>query len=422
MGRPEYSSRPGTTSQSGISAWFQRRKDRKKEAAEIAAKMITDDTAKNELAIINTLRSVDFLHSKLPREVLDHKENPNRNCGDLEFASRVVCSKLIKNPQTLAVDMRKIDERLLTIAVWFKQSVEQGDERAAYAAKGALARGINDIRSRVPLNDPALFTQYVEANARYLDSWITLIGIAQVTDRLKENVEEQKKRIEDKREESQAKREQMKAWFQDSNSAEGKTLAYVLKHDSPEERMSWTPEQKEMQKRIIEDRLDDVRLLVDGLLLEEAEKGYASKNNQVEILYSKVASQVVVCDPDLMNKFREDVDDMFKSLAASDAEFDETMRAMEDIEGRVMQLYTSPGSQRAAAIMEEQVKKMAEEIKQKQLAEGDTGAKELEALRDRFGIMSVEEEENLKRQAAIEQQRVEQELYEEVSEEELNYN
>lgn len=78
-----------------------------KEVEETLAKMITDDTAKNALAIADTLRSIDFLNSKLPEEVLEHKKNPNRSFGDLEFTCKAACLILINNPQTLPADLRK---------------------------------------------------------------------------------------------------------------------------------------------------------------------------------------------------------------------------------------------------------------------------------------------------------------------------
>ena len=171
MPKPEFSTRPSRTSKSkGISGWIQGRKERKKALAEQTAKIITDDTAKNETAIIDTLSSIDFIHSRLPEEVLEAKSNPNRPCGDLEYASKAICRMLLKNPQTLSLDLRKLDEKLLTISMLFKQSIEQGDKRAAFAAKAALVRGINDIRARIPANSPELFNQFIEVNAKYLDS------------------------------------------------------------------------------------------------------------------------------------------------------------------------------------------------------------------------------------------------------------
>ena len=410
MPRPEFSTRPGRTSKSkGISGWIQGRKERKKALAEQTAKIITDDTAKNETAIIDTLSSIDFIHSRLPEEVLEAKSNPNRPCGDLEYASKAICRMLLKNPQTLSLDLRKLDEKLLTISMLFKQSIEQGDKRAAFAAKAALVRGINDIRTRIPANSPELFNQFIEANAKYLDSWITLIGLAQVADRMEQNAEEQKALLTSKEEKHKKALEQLKSIIQE-DSVKAEIFADIVNHDSPEERAKWTQEQRDMHKLLIEKRMDGVILQLDRLLLQQKETDLASKESQIETLYSKVASQEIVADPNLMNKFREEVDKMFEELAASDAEIDETLRLMDDIEGRIAQMDKAPGAVRAQEVVAEEGKAAIEEIKRMQDIEIGNQAKRTDEKLKSLGILSKEDEAILKRQAEEAQQKAMEEM------------
>lgn len=410
MPRPEFSTRPGRTTKSkGISGWIQGRKERKKALAEQTAKIITDDTAKNETAIIDTLSSIDFIHSRLPEEVLEAKSNPNRPCGDLEYASKAICRMLLKNPQTLSLDLRKLDEKLLTISMLFKQSIEQGDKRAAFAAKAALVRGINDIRTRIPANSPELFNQFIEANAKYLDSWITLIGLAQVADRMEQNVEEQKALLTSKEEKHKKVLEQLKSIIQE-DSVKAEIFADIVNHDSPEERAKWTQEQRDMHKMLIEKRMDGVHLQLDSLLLQQKETDLASKESQIETLYSKVASQEIVADPNLMNKFREEVDKMFEELAASDAEIDETLRLMDDIEGRIAQMDKAPGAVRTREVVAEEGEAAIEEIKRMQdIAIGNQAKRTDEKLKS-LGILSKEDEAILKHQAEEAQQRAMEEM------------
>ena len=410
MPRPEFSTRPGRTSKSkGISGWIQGRKERKKALAEQTAKIITDDTAKNETAIIDTLSSIDFIHSRLPEEVLEAKSNPNRPCGDLEYASKAICRMLLKNPQTLSLDLRKLDEKLLTISMLFKQSIEQGDKRAAFAAKAALVRGINDIRTRIPANSPELFNQFIEANAKYLDSWITLVGLAQVADRMEQNAEEQKALLTTKEEKHKKAQEQLKSTIQE-DSVKAEIIADMAKHDTPEERAKWTQEQRDMHKLLIDKRMDGVILQFDRLLLQQKETDLASKESQIETLYSKVASQEIVADPNLMNKFREEVDKMFEELAASDAELDETLRLMDDIEGRIAQMDKAPGAVRAREVVAEEGEAAIEEIKRMQDIEIGNQAKRAAEKLKRLGILSKEEEAALKRQAEEAQQKAMEEM------------
>ena len=189
--------RPGSavkTSANPFANWLAARKERKNQAEEQASRMITNRIAENESIIIDQLNSIDFLHSRLPAEVLHAKSRETQPCGDLEYASRAIVHMLLKNPQTIKMDIRKIDQKLLTLVLLYKQAIEQGDQRAAYAAKGALIRGFNDIRSRIPQNQPELAKQFVEANAEYLDRWVTLVGLAQVADRTKQNVDNQREK------------------------------------------------------------------------------------------------------------------------------------------------------------------------------------------------------------------------------------
>ena len=410
MPRPEFSTRPGRTSKSkGISGWIQGRKERKKALAEQTARIITDDTAKNETAIIDTLSSIDFIHSRLPEEVLEAKSNPNRPCGDLEYASKAICRMLLKNPQTLSLDLRKLDEKLLTISMLFKQSIEQGDKRAAFAAKAALVRGINDIRARIPANSPELFNQFIEVNAKYLDSWITLVELAQNADRVEQNAEEQKALLTTKEEKHKKAQEQLKSTIQE-DSVKAEIIADMAKHDTPEERAKWTQEQRDMHKLLIEKRMDGVILQLDRLLLQQKETDLASKESQIETLYSKVASQEIVADPNLMNKFREEVDKMFEELAASDAEIDETLRLMDDIEGRIAQMDKAPGAVRAQEVAAEEAKAAIEEIKRMQDIEIGNQAKRAAEKLKRLGILSKEEEAALKRQAEEAQQKAMEEM------------
>lgn len=410
MPRPEFSTRPGRTSKSkGISGWIQGRKERKKALAEQTAKIITDDTAKNETAIIDTLSSIDFIHSRLPEEVLEAKSNPNRPCGDLEYASKAICRMLLKNPQTLSLDLRKLDEKLLTISMLFKQSIEQGDKRAAFAAKAALVRGINDIRTRIPANSPELFNQFIEANAKYLDSWITLVGLAQVADRMEQNAKEQKALLTSKEEKHKKALEQLKSIIQE-DSVKAEIFADIVNHDTPEERAKWTQEQRDMHKLLIEKRMDGVHLQLDSLLLQQKETDLASKESQIETLYSKVASQEIVADPNLMNKFREEVDKMFEELAASDAELDETLRLMDDIEGRIAQMDKAPGAVRAREVVAEEGEAAIEEIKRMQDIEIGNQAKRTDEKLKSLGILSKEDEATLKRQAEEAQQKAMEEM------------
>ena len=91
--------RPGSavkTSANPFANWLAARKERKNQAEEQASRMITNRIAENESIIIDQLNSIDFLHSRLPAEVLHAKSRETQPCGDLEYASRAIVHMLLK--------------------------------------------------------------------------------------------------------------------------------------------------------------------------------------------------------------------------------------------------------------------------------------------------------------------------------------
>lgn len=406
-GRPA----PGAKAASSnpFTAWIQARKERRQEAQEQASRMITNQLAKNETTIIDQLSSVDFLHSRLPKKELEQKSRPNQPCCDLEFASRSIVHALLANPQTIKIDIRKLDEKMLTLAMLFKQSVEQGDSRAAYAAKGALVRAVRDIRSRIPQDQPELAKQFVELNAKYLEEWITLVSLAQVADQTKKNVDAQRALSEAEKENLERTIDGLWGQIQE-NPSYTEAFHDIYKNDTPEARANWTEVQREVHKLMIELRMKRVTSTLTDQLLHQQEIDLSVKEAQVEALNARLAGVPIVADPNLMNKFQENIDELFDQLAASDAEIDEMLKLMDDIEGRIKQLNSAPGFTRAQEIAAEEAAAVIEEIKRRQDVEsGELASKAPKHLKD-MGILSKEELAERLRELQEAQLRAEEEL------------
>ncbi len=364
MGRPDFTARKAaadTKPSNPFAAWVRGRKERRREMEEQASRMITDEIAKNETTIIDQLNSIDFLHSRLPKSVLEEKTRKNQSCCDLEYACQAIIRKLLKEPQTIKTDIREIDRRLLTLTLLLKQAVEQGDTKAAYAAKGALVRGINEIRARIPQNQPQLAGQFVEKNAAYLDEWIELVGFAQIADRTKQNVEKRREACE----EDKAKRKKkIDALGKEILNNPGYAEAFrdMSQHDTPEERAKWTPEQRDLHRQMVDQRIQQAVLELGDRLLQQEEMNLLSVETKYDVMREAVAAVPIVSDPDLMNKFQESLDKVFEQLAAGDADVDEMLKTVDDIEGRIMQLDNAPGAIRAREVAAEQARKLAEQI------------------------------------------------------------
>lgn len=411
MPRPEISRRGASGNQSAnpFANWLRGRKERRREAEDEASRLITNKIAENESTIIDKLNSIDFLHSRLPKSVLDAKQRPDQPYGDLEYAARGIVHMLLKNPQTIKIDIRKFDQKLMTLVLMYKQAIEQGDIRAAYAAKGALVRGFSDIRTRLPQNQPELAKQFVEANVHYLDQWITLVGLAQVADRTKQNVESQKalhdKAVGRHKEKNENLRKELQG---DTDYTEA--FYHIYNHDSPEERAKWTDTQREVHRMMIERRMEGVNLELNNLLVQQQELDLTAKEAQVDVLYSKVAALPIVQDPDLMNKFKESVDEIFRQLAESDADIDATLKTMDEIEGRIQQLNNAPGAIRAREVAAEEAENAVKEIMKMQNDISGKSANKAKQMREDLGIFSEEQLAQMRKEAEIEQQRIMQEM------------
>ena len=414
MPRPEFSTRrtgPGakTASSNPFAAWLQGRKERRQEAQEQASRMITNQIAQNESTIVDQLNSVDFLHSKLPESVLTQKSRPNQSCCDLEYACKGIVRTLLSNPQTIKIDIRQIDEKMLTLVMLFKQAVEQGDSRAAYAAKGALVRAVMDIRMRIPQEQPELAKQFVELNAKYLEEWITLVSLAQVADRTKQNVDTQRALNNTEREKNEAAISELANQIE-TDPAYSKAFFEIHENDTPESRINWTEEQKRLHKLMVELKMKRVNLALSDQMLHQQELDLSMKEAQVEALNTKVAAVPIVADPNLMNKFQEDINELFDQLAASDAEIDEMLKTMDDIEGRIAQLNNAPGAIRGREIAAEEAAKVVKEIQKRQEAESGELTSKTPSYLKKLGILSTEELAERQREIQEAQQRAEEEL------------
>jgi len=391
-------------SRNPFAAWLENRKERRRQAEEEASRLITNKIAENENVIIDKLSSIDFFHSKLPKKYLEAKSNPEQRYGDLEYAAQLIIYKLRKNPQTIKMDIRKFDQKLLTLVLLFKQAVEQGDVRAAFAAKAAVVRAVTDIRSRIPQDQPELAQQFVEANANYLDQWITLVNLSQVADRVKQNVEAQRARLEEAMERGEEDTKALQAKIRENDEF---LIAFNKLTDRTldQNRSQWNQTEREVHRMMVERRMAKANLETNSLLLQQQELDLSTKEAQIEVLYAKVAALPIVTDPDLMNRYQESIDELFRQLAKTDAEIDETLKSMDDIEGRIQQMSKAPGSLRAQEVAAEEAERALEELTELQKVRTGEASLRAKRLREDLGILTEEQMAELKRQAEEELQR-----------------
>ena len=387
-----------------IQAWRAKREERIRQEQEEAARTITNDIAHNQNVIVELLGSIDFLRSRLPKAVLEAKSNPEQPYCDLEMYVIAARNKLLRDPQVIKMDIRKFDTNLLILVRLLKQAVEQGDAHAAYVAHIGVLRAIRDIRSRIPQVQPELATQFVELNAKYLSSWITLVGIAQEADRLQENVKHTsalyKKQQDARKESSHVLREQMR-----NDPKFNETFTAMLNKTLTEDRTQWTEIEREVFRRMVELRMEEVGAKFTAVLLHQNELVLKAKEGKIDTLHLKLANLPIVEDPNLMNQFQENINEMFEDMARADQEVDEYQKTLDDIEGRLKQLNNAPGAQRARAVVAEQAEKEYQNLLREQ------GTQEQKART--LGILDNAELAERKKQMEIELQMQMQEQVEE---------
>ena len=318
MPRPDLTSRRTgartTNSSNPFVNWLEGRKERRRQAEEEASRLITNKIAENENVIIDKLSSIDFYHSRLPKAVLDAKSRPEQRYGDLEYAALGIIHMLRKNPQVIKMDIRKFDQKLLTLVLLFKQAVEQGDVRAAYAAKGAIVRAVSDIRSRIPQNQPELATQFVEANAKYLDQCITLVTLAQVADRTKQNVEVQRDRHAKAIERDQEDTKDLQKRIQSDDNF---TVAFqqLMDHTMSQDRSKWDEVQREVHRMMVERRMGKANLELNSLLLQQQELCVGDIAEAVALSQSAISHQLRLLKQMHLIKYRREGKNILYSLA-----------------------------------------------------------------------------------------------------------
>lgn len=401
-----------------FSRWMERRKERRMEAEEEAAKLITNAIVKNQNTIIDKLSSIDFLHSRLPKSVLEAKSSENQRCCDLELATKVIIQTLVKDPQIIKMDIRQFDQKLLTLVLLFKQAVEQGDVRAAYAAKAGLIRAVKDIRSRIPQNQPELARQFVEVNTNYLDQWVTLVSLAQVTDRTKQNVDDQRKRHILSEEKDNESTEKLRKQIME-DPAFAVAFNELRNREGDEDRSKWNSDQKEVHRLMVERRMDKVNLDLNSLLLQQQEMALTTKIGQLDVLHAQVASLPIVADPNLLTKFQDSINDLFKKLAEIDNEIDETLKTMDDIEGRIQQLSRAPGSLRAQEVAAEEAENALQELKKLENDQSGKTAEKARKMREEMGLHTAEQLAEMKKQVELAEQRAIEELRQQMSEQQM---
>ena len=386
MGRPE--NKPKSAGSKAVSknpfkAWREGRKERKRQLEEEAARAILNETAGTENAIIRELEQVDFDNSHLPRSVLEKKTDPSQRYCDLELWTKHLIYQLRNNTQPVKADVRELDKQLWKLAKLLRQSVEQGDAEAAETAKTGLAYGIKKIRLCIPDSQPEFLKDFMNLNVKYLEEWITLVNMSQVIDKTAENLRLQRAQVSADRAEALKVKKEM-ADRLDNDPKYRDAYAFMVKNDSEKDRLKWSPLERNIHETMVRNTLNRTVINLKEQLVTQTETSLEVKRNNQRLLSTKLYSVPVFVDPNLMNKFKESVDNFFEEMIKADAEIKDSLDRFEEVKGRIDQMNYLPGTTQAHELAKEEARTILKEIKADQEQEinggGGTTQKDLDLL------------------------------------------
>ena len=328
----------------------QNRKNIKAQKMEEAAKQVSNNKAENEMKISNILNSINFTESLLPVEKLDYKSNDSQPYGDLEFAVVVASDLISSNTYDYSgVDISNIDASIVVIAQELKNAIETGDVNRAFSAKAGLVVAINDVRNKIPFVPEDMKKAFVESCESYLDLWKTLIMSCTSLDALQKNLDSQIANIEKK-----------KKKYSEDNKAVAKRLIEEPELQQKIESISnetfisngqrWDQESLDFYKFLVNQRIEKSALTFELLQHDMLEKQMAYQSKIINDYRTRVENNPVPEDPNLLNKYKDMMEQEFKRAAEIDAQFDELGEYMDSMDERINQMAYSKGSIRQKRI------------------------------------------------------------------------
>ena len=394
-----------------FASFFMEREAQKKAETEAEARTVANETAQNATDIAEKLRAVSFApnRSRLPRDILEEKKNPDQLSCDMELIARSLAARLEKQEPSAQIDLRPIDTQLNVLGDRFVAAVKNGYPTEACVVLDALNRGIDMIRNRVPSEDPEFAKQYIEVNADYLKRWVHLAESARTMDQVKENVGRQEKDYN--AEEAALKESRNALWEQTQQDAKtARAMQIIYDHKTPEERMRWPKAIREVYNFMLDDRMKGVNLMLKRYLVDQENHQLTAQRAQVNTMKNGLIDLEVVKNKDEVNHFHDSVAKMFKQMADYDVQLDEMLKTMDSVEAQILQLEEAPGNLRAKEVVGEQVVSFVKDLKQEQDSEL-LDLKEVDDLDKLLGVRTDEAQARLKKQLQEEKkQREEQKL------------
>lgn len=315
-----------------LQRWFDSRKEYRADLEKQAAQMIAKEIEAHTFKLIDELSSVDFLHSRLPKEILERREAVEHDCGWLEHTTKSLIQMIRDNDQRILVDIRPIDQKLMTLVFMFKYSVDHGEATAAEIGLSALNRGIRDIRCKTPRNRSEFADAFVHVNTKHLHQWIKLVEMAQIYDHQTQNLTNMRQRYESN---SLNLQRQFEALHQkilcDCDYADAFTS--FMKEDTSTAWTDYTKAQQDVSSDLLNLRIDEQALKVLGLDLLNLELKQHITQQNLTTLKMQLTDVPIVSEPKLADKYQEAVNGPHTYFTIQDMFQDDRTALTDEIQG-----------------------------------------------------------------------------------------
>ncbi len=425
MPKPVASSRNNRGRENTLTSWWKNRKERKKAEAEEAAAKIIDNAAKNENTFCTVLQGIRFDKSKIPADKLNFKSNEKQPCGDLEHTARWLEQELMRNTQPVTMDVSILDRTLYQIILRFKEAVEQGYVREAFAARAALISTFNNIRFRLPQTLPQnaeeeYAREYVKVCASHAEGWLNLMTQARMADNFAEDLDRQEKELEKKTVKHEAHLDEFLKAAEGDNEQRN-AIMKLMQTTIPFAELS--PYEKKLRATCIEMDIDKTVIRVSEKAVEQTRIQLTQAKGRMDMLQAGLAAVKIPVDPNAMNKYQDQIRKIMEGMARQDQEIEESIKHFENIRGQIDAMDDLPGEiamrEKAAHSIEETM----EELRKRQEAKLENPAGGINLL-EMFGLKNQQEMEQALAEQELERQQqmllAEQEM--EQTEGQLLYN
>lgn len=396
----------GKSTKNSLFAWFEKRKETREEAKAEAAREITEKKAKNEEKISFKLKSINFVDSILPAEVLQAKRYEEQPCGDIQFQILGAISRIENNTQDYTgLDIRRIDSGIYQISFLAKQAIDGGHVNAARAACHALSVTIGEIRDKIPSVPAPLQKEFIESSEKYIDIWIDYITNCTVLDGLENNAKVREEAISKTQQEIDHEMDLMAERL--INDEEYKKKYERIQNETYAIHGStWDDDMKQLYNQLLTIRIKKSSLNFEILCHNGDLEKVVTYRRILDGFRTKLRTIPQPEDPNLMNKFNELINETVKEAAQQDQQFDEFFQELDRIDAMINQLANSAGNLRAREEAGKQINEVVQRAQKKLMEE--SGIKETQEGGFKIRLYTKAQLEQMKR--AQEEQQAQQEM------------